>query len=671
MSYVKVNRSFHGPGKRPVRSKRVTKTKPKQEWVGTIHDLTVHKATPEELSRRHEIHQSKNRTTVQLELRERAFKRRLRRSHPSSPTLDYGQQCIIREYQLQDTLAKSDQATAVAKDLFGDAPRRQTGFPSVTVAPCCGHRSELPLRLRAEPLAQMFSLNQLAGDTQALNELDGHSEDEGSEHIHSSLNTLNFNRHTKWLKQRLQEEPHSGEQGQGGRLNLDPEASQSSCSSPCAESESQQTALNETVAVQRVQARTAPPESDSTSALISQVLNPKLAPTKKPDKKTKPCGISRRQYVSRLNSSALSSLSGNQSSLEVLQGMLGEVEKQLDSVAPSEAPVSSGNRQGAPSLTGFSMSLVSSLGRLARQLRQCHEDVQKEVEDRKSLNEELREQRKLVDALTIETLSLREDNIALQKQLKEMDQRLSTLVLALDGLGDLGRLETEERLRSPNAHVCESCVISDGDPNAEIHEQMLLSPAVLLSPPRQMDSQPHRTQAAQDQSLQYKDVTTRGMNAMVLEVDGHNQLDSSQSILSFATLPHLPPSWESSTVHTHCGISVRDSHPDTVHNQQNFSHGIAPVSESTETRAASRIGHRTAWVMTRMEERLLELNRQSVAAKNKLLALIEQQKQEAVGGASPSISPVPLATSEWSPHVVLSLPERDVPADSNWGSRCV
>lgn len=32
------------------------------------------------------------------------------------------------QFQLQDVLARSDRAMAVVKDLFGDAPRRQTGM---------------------------------------------------------------------------------------------------------------------------------------------------------------------------------------------------------------------------------------------------------------------------------------------------------------------------------------------------------------------------------------------------------------------------------------------------------------------------------------------------------------------------------------------------------------
>ncbi|MEQ2196429.1 hypothetical protein XENOCAPTIV_027033 [Xenoophorus captivus] len=141
MSFVRVGRpqQQQAKGKRPVRPKKAAA--PRKDWV----------------SHRHEIHKSHNKATAQWELREKALKRRLR--HPGSPApLDQASLSIIREVcelnklsffftvsstaqwkgdvflqvfsdqlLLQDVLARSDRAMAVVKDLFGDAPRRQTG----------------------------------------------------------------------------------------------------------------------------------------------------------------------------------------------------------------------------------------------------------------------------------------------------------------------------------------------------------------------------------------------------------------------------------------------------------------------------------------------------------------------------------------------------------------
>lgn len=57
-----------------------------------------------------------------------------------------------------------------------------------------------------------------------------------------------------------------------------------------------------------------------------------------------------------------------------------------------------------------------------------------------------------------------------------------------------------------------------------------------------------------------------------------------------------------------------------------------------------------------VEQRLLELNRQSAAARSRLLELIELQKQNVAVGVSPSASPVP--PSAFSPNTAGMLSKR-------------
>lgn len=54
-----------------------------------------------------------------------------------------------------------------------------------------------------------------------------------------------------------------------------------------------------------------------------------------------------------------------------------------------------------------------------------------------------------------------------------------------------------------------------------------------------------------------------------------------------------------------------------------------------------------------MEDRLQELNRQSAAARAKLLELIDQQRQTTSHSASPSISPIPLQST--GPHTGMCV----------------
>ena len=75
---------------------------------------------------------------------------------------------------------------------------------------------------------------------------------------------------------------------------------------------------------------------------------------------------------SELDGSSVASLSGDQSSLGLLQAMLGQVEDDLDSLSPDTVmgPAESPKQLRTQGLTGFSVALVSTLGRLVHLLKQ-------------------------------------------------------------------------------------------------------------------------------------------------------------------------------------------------------------------------------------------------------------------------------------------------------------
>lgn len=75
---------------------------------------------------------------------------------------------------------------------------------------------------------------------------------------------------------------------------------------------------------------------------------------------------------SQLDGSSVASLSGDQSSLGLLQGMLGQVEADLDTLSPDTAPPAAQSQKPhrAQGLTGFSVALVTTLGRLVHLLKQ-------------------------------------------------------------------------------------------------------------------------------------------------------------------------------------------------------------------------------------------------------------------------------------------------------------
>lgn len=76
--------------------------------------------------------------------------------------------------------------------------------------------------------------------------------------------------------------------------------------------------------------------------------------------------------TSELNGSSVASPSGDHSSLGLLQAMLGQVEADLDTLSPdtetASAPGQTENRKQG--LIGFSVALVSTLGRLVHLFKQ-------------------------------------------------------------------------------------------------------------------------------------------------------------------------------------------------------------------------------------------------------------------------------------------------------------
>ncbi|KAJ8010735.1 hypothetical protein DPEC_G00078250 [Dallia pectoralis] len=698
MSFVRSCRSQHGQGKRSaVRSKKASSAK--REWVSTVHDLSVHKATPEELNHRHDLHRSHNQAVARWELKEKAMRRKTTNRLLGSPAaLDPRSINIIREvfsgqYHLQDVLARSDRAMAVVKDLFGDAPRRQTGFPSVTMAPDCGSDCDLPVLQKPEAPTQLSLLSQSLMDPQALNELDDWEEESvpSTSNMDASYRVNTRKMNTRSLTR-------------GGTL-------QSNCNhqgpavsppqTPCASGGTEeQAALNATVKVQRFRSKQPLSEPEDCSTLVSQVLNPDLPLTRSGRKRRPPKATRGRCTHSSLDRSALSSLSGNHSSLGLLQGLLDQVEVELEgqgSEEASRAPVE-GNTQG---FTGFSVALVATVVRLARRLRQITEESQGEARERKRLEEEVKEQRVLIDALTAETLALREESVlqaGLQQRAGVLEERLNTVVLALGGLGVL-HVEGDDELRK-------TCSIATDHPVTSGNlEQPGLSPAVLLSPPRQRDNRPHSHTSGRSLSLHHTHASQGSR-------DNLHPLSPAPSLFN---LPHPdcpPPSVPNSDP----APVLREPSQDAMLSQiaeltcQNALiraqlgqfHPASPPPESgvrksqsssrgsprdgTEKRASTTHkadGERGAWPCEEeqetqqpvvspgcVEQRLLELNRQSAAARSRLLELIEQQKQSSVSfSVSPSVSPIPPPSGGLSSESSLLLPERDLSPLGSRGSR--
>ncbi|XP_035271439.1 spindle and centriole-associated protein 1 isoform X1 [Anguilla anguilla] len=571
MSLAKVNRFSRSSGRRPTQSRTV-----KQEWVSTIHDLNVHKATPEELKRRHDLHKSQNRVVAQWEMK-RVVGHKLKKTSSGLPRpaqLDPAHLNIIREvfsdkYQLQDVLARSDGVLAVVNDLFGDAPHRQTGLPNVTVAPDSGPDPDLPVLLRPEPSTPLSLLSQSIMDPQALNEFEDVSGREYNDEEPDPSSTHSSRVDMSRFGRLLQEEA----QGLG--------AQQETPQSPCPQ--------------------------------ISSL-------TEKP---------AARKRVSSQNSKQCcgeplghDSLTKNRSSLHLLQSMLSDVEAELDSLELQE-PLAT-KEHSSPSLTGFSVSLLRTVTRLARCLHQSREDLQREVQDRKSLEEEVMEQRRLIDALTAETLTLREESLALQGQVQQC----------------VWDTEQRHRVRPFADSTAPYCVESEAEPHygeREAQEQPLPSPAraddlspgpaVLLSPPRQRSSLHPHSHSTDCTSV----LAEQGMSLQLQAVPSQEHCCSDQKqILPQAII------LQQITELTQQNALIRTQ-------LQQFCTQPAGPQDPGPHRAsdkAAQLQEKAPPAGRCMEQRLLELNRQSTEARCRLLELIEEQTQTSVRAVSPSVSPI-------------------------------
>ncbi|KAB5533236.1 hypothetical protein PHYPO_G00129490 [Pangasianodon hypophthalmus] len=659
MSFVRINR-------RPARAKKVSV--PRKEWVSTVNDLSVHRATAEELSRRHDQHRSHNRAAAQWELREKALKKRKPRQ-ASPPGLDQSRLRLFREVfsdhcELQDVLARSDRALAVVRDLFGDAPRRQKGFPSVTMAPDCESDSELPVLQKPDPPTQLSLLSQSVMDQQALNEVDDsaaeHGEDLQDVSVSFSSEMCRPKRKTCKAKPPV------------WRTTQQPQQ-QNVPQTPCnATSSEDHAALNATLAVQRLKSRQSQSEADQSTTLVTQVLNPEPSPSRSG-------GKSRSFRTTRGRSpeaSGFSSQSANQSSLELLQDMLAQVETELACLEPQElfGPSEQPELQHGRGLTGFSVALVGTLGRIVGHLRRRDEEMQKEAHVRKRMEEEMKEQRSLIDALTAECLTLREESAALQanvqERIAELEQRLDMVILTMGELGKDGDTQGEEE-NTPSGSLQPVTAERDQEEPAPI------SPAVLLSPPHQRDSRAPPT--ARARSLHFEGSHTSSSGS-----PGESDISCTPS--SFASLPEsvLPrpaPLLNQLSQDAMLEQIAELTRQNAVIRAQ-LGHNHASPTQCSDGRASPPAGPTQQCVgvedssVRLMEDRLQELNRQSAAARAKLLELIEQQRQTTSHSASPSISPIPPHST--SPHTVIgrrtpevcvSVPERAQPSHARTNGR--
>uniref|UniRef100_A0A8C0TQD8 Spindle and centriole-associated protein 1 n=1 Tax=Canis lupus familiaris TaxID=9615 RepID=A0A8C0TQD8_CANLF len=752
MSLVRVNRYGPRGGGRKVLKVRKKKTSLKQEWDNTVNDLTVHRATPEDLIRRHEIHKSKNRALVHWELQEKALRRKWKKQKPEVSNLERRRLSIMKEilsdqYQMQDVLEKSDHLIAEAKDLFVDFPRRRTGFPNVTIAP---DSSQGPIVVNQDPVTQAI-LSESVMEPQALNEVD---DDEGG--------TVNS-------------QSEESENEADNSLNSQSNMNVDRLLHQLKEDNSELINKLWTDIQQKIAAQSQTPSGTPSPAPPSGEQKVK----RKPDSHS-----SSKQKKNTLTASTASTdlPNSNNSSLDVLKHMINEVEHEMEEYERWTGREVRG-LQSSQGLTGFTLSLVGSLCRLVRYLKESELQLRKEVETRHQLEQMLGDHRELIDALTAEILFLREENTATQARLQQYmvttDEQLISLTHAMKNcpvIKSNKESQTSERgstsrkiidnLEGPivNANVSMPLVFR-GEEVAEFAQEDLpvklsqvpappdnvtltnsfpahvFEPAVLLTPPRQKSSSgfsplqdvlrrtvqtrpapriPPTVEIIEKEQNWEKNTLPTGTDNQNSNEENHlftqrwrvshmgedveNKAQApfvnlsqpfcgSHSNTQQARVPEFseePPvlgdgqqlktnealiqrkdiltriaelTLQNSAIKAHLNniIEPGGEQGDGLRelNKQETSH----VSNMTTTFPAAQ-----PLIPSSMEERIAELNRQSMEARGKLLQLIEQQKLIGLNLSSPTVSPILSPLRAWTEGgkktIEVSIPGAEAPESS-------
>uniref|UniRef100_G1P1Z8 Spindle and centriole-associated protein 1 n=1 Tax=Myotis lucifugus TaxID=59463 RepID=G1P1Z8_MYOLU len=797
MSFVRVNRySSRGGGRKALKVKK--KTAVKQEWDNTVNDLTVHRATPEDLIRRHEIHKSKNRALVHWELQEKALKRKWKKQKPEISNLEKRRLSIMKEI-LSDQydlifhlLILSYHIIEVSVYIL--IPKKKTGFPNVTVAP---DSSQGPIVLNQDPVTQaILGDSVVEPQRKALNEIDEEEEEtvnsqseESENELDNSQSNMNADRFLHQLKEDNSEII--------SKLWTDIQqkiATQSQITSPLgtpsstSPSEEKKAALNATNAVKRVHTRLQPEESSESldsSYVVGQVLNSRKQKQLLNKVKRKPelCAPSKQKGNMLSSSTASTDLSSSTNpSLDVLKHMIHEVEHEMEDYERSTGREVK-EPQSSQGLTGFTLSLVSSLCRLVRYLKESELQLRKEEETRQKLEQALGDHRELIDALTAEILLLREENTATQARLQQYmvttDEQLISITHAIKSCPVINnnqaslaaeRGATSSRIMdNPEASVVNANVsmplMYRGEEVREFPQEDLpvklsqvpnppdsvnlannfpahiFEPAVLLTPPRQKsNSEFSPLQDVLRRTVQTRPAPRIPPTVEIIEkeqnwekktsppsTDIQNSSDESHLFTQRWRVSHMGEDLENKTEAPFVNLSqplcnslsntqqprnpAFSEEPPVLGDGQQLradealiqrKNIMAQIAELTLQNSAIRAhlnnilwpggeqgdglrelnkqetSHTSnvsaTFPATRpltpnsMEERIAELNRQSMEARGKLLQLIEQQKLVGLNPSPPPISPIQSPLRAWTEGgkrtIEVSVPGAEAPETS-------
>ncbi|XP_078657619.1 spindle and centriole-associated protein 1-like isoform X1 [Branchiostoma floridae x Branchiostoma belcheri] len=519
MSFVRVSRQRQRFNSGSTKGRRKPKPKPEPPpWDDTTSDLSVHKATEEEIKHRHEVHQSKNLDVIRLENQKMMIQRA--RARPKTPTtVEKRKAALLREVlydhsQLQDVLSKSDRVMAVVRDLFGDDPKRYTGFPNVTKAPDNPSGSGPVIEPPEQP-TQLSMLSQSIMDQSALNEVDTERE-QGETGEEQSLSQqfesrLDLQRFRRFLE--LERQQDSALRQQDSTLRQQ----DSTLSTIPGEQQGQQGAVTSTMLqggpshqvdssnpgrtvnrshTQPTAVTTQTPVRDGdSSTLTNQAIND----TARVNRTMSRTGAADQTDLSSLSLTKLDQL---KQVMDNLESEIADYEQQAGMPTPPPP-----QQHKSPTLRGYTTSLLEAITRLTRHIKESESQLRSEATLRHHLMEEIAEQRALVDVLTADIISTQEQYTVLRaefdqyrtKSEEQINYLKHTLYAVMKGSGN--RSVDGSTGMSTQSFVPSDLSDPSTAPKTVLTHLQPLQPAVLLSPPRQRNHRAPQQQPAPVQSV--------------------------------------------------------------------------------------------------------------------------------------------------------------------------
>ncbi|XP_063250082.1 spindle and centriole-associated protein 1 isoform X3 [Prinia subflava] len=629
----------------------------KRDWDSTVHDLTVHRATPEDILRRREIHKSKNKALAHLEIQEKALNRKWKKQKQlGADSLEKRKLALMREilsdqYHLQDVLEQSGQVMAVAKDLLGDAPRTRTGFPNVTMAPNCDlESSQGPIVQKSHPPSQLSIRSESVMESQALNEEeeealseDGHHDVLGFKSRISSDRLLRLLREGNSLvNSQLWVEKDT-------RQTTLPQESNVPCTPTTASPSLDQSALNGTSVIKRTHSRLRNEDEESvdSSDTVRQVLNPNSRKQKQNAAKMKRKQAAQNSARQKRGDSPANLIQADlqrdsKPSLDVLNHMIREVEHELEEYERCTGREVQ-KKERSEGLSGFTLSLVNALCRLMRYLKETEVQLHEKEVLRQQQEEMLNEHRELIDALTAEVLQVREENITMQKKLQQYmtvtDQKLMCLTQAFKGLP----LVEPEREQSPKHFG----IASKGPENSQVFAAVSQSTEREPCKERSLSASLRTQSTAEEncpisrrQLIPPADKDSESSHEKInLSCPGDTgKISTAEEFLQNGDLLGQIAELTRQNALIKAQLSKFRGVPG---DKSDYLHQPA-LTQNADPSPDSSQGQGHLMVSRSLEERIAELNRQSTEARDKLLQLIDQQKSAAAADmVPPMLSPVP------------------------------